>query len=172
MSFFESRNGILYPINRIDSIVRGKKAKVPGGVPTPARVRMIDGESIEIWPFEVDAIRKASAAIIPAGAGQYLLSYYYDPSDEADPGPYVHMEPILGWRQDSEYGGVNPVMLDPNFETMEPHQGMLDQQTGRVYHPTEGNYPDQQTWEGAVKASIDGAHERAKAKPVAAPVAD
>jgi hypothetical protein len=122
----------------------------------PAFIEFKDGRDIRVNDADINRIVRQSTPIVPATPGFELLYFGYMPGIE-DPGPWVHREPIIGWR-DGQYGGLDPVVVDYDFTELENQHAIL-QPDGRIQRG-ERWYDSEQAWVDDMKAMEDAAHHR------------
>ncbi len=145
MTFFEDRHGHFHPISRIHRIAE----KPATGKPNlyTHRVYMKDGgdfDGLDIDASTVRFIRQSAAAVLPATPGTYLLQFAMFGDDNADEARIWRM-PVLGWRVGGEYVGVEPIVMDPNFEGMTGQYAILHP-NGIVETASGEYYEEEASW--------------------------
>lgn len=156
-----------YPISDIQQMRHAWK-DARGGE-HPATIQFRDGREIQIDDYEIDRIVRQSTPIVPALPDFQLLSFAYMPGPEGD-GPWIHRDPIIGWR-DGRHGGLDPVIIDYDFTEMENQHAIL-QPDGRIQQG-ERSYASEQAWIDDMKANADDDFaRRAKAREIEAGGAD
>jgi len=140
MSFFLARDGALYRADNVASL-RKKTAPGSGWVAT-----MVDGDEIAIASATARAIRNAAAPIIPAQPGIDLVQFCA--ASHCQP-PFVWRRPVIAWRVDDEFGGLVPVVADPDvvgteadFAVIYP-DGRVENAMGEQ-HATESEWFEEQ----------------------------
>jgi hypothetical protein len=162
MKFFEAR-GRYYPVSEIEHMSPGDRDARSG----PGFFGKIylkgggfDDFGIKVYNSTIDDIVRGGQQCIAAAPGFRLLTFSYHPG-EPDPGPYIHSEPVIGWRVTE--GGNQPLVVDTDFHEMEDRHAVLDP-TGGVF-TWERNFPDQQAWIDEMKGAADRSHEAKQAGP-------
>jgi hypothetical protein len=143
-----------YPIADIEKMRHAWK-DARGGE-HPATILLKCGREIRVNDKEIDRIVRQSTPIIPAVPGFELLTLSYMPAEE-DGGPWVHREPVLGWR-DATYGGLEPVVVDYDFTEMTDSHAIL-KPDGRV-SAGESWHDNEQEWIDYMKGMRDAEHAR------------
>lgn len=121
-----------------------------------AKVYLQDGREITVDDEDIDRIVRQSTPVVPALPGFSLLTFSYQPGDD-EPGPWVHREPIIGWR-DNPYGGLDPVVIDYDFTEMEHRHAILEP-GGRIQASDRG-YVHEANWIADMKEMADAEHAR------------
>lgn len=159
MRFFSARGGY-YPASRIEQIIPIRiGGRSPDDNDPKVTVWMQGGSPVEARQSEIDRLSRATSPVLPAQPGLYLLTFWYDPEDDDQPGPGARSEPILAWRI-GQHGGAEPIVLDFEFEEMEDRHAMLDRNTGRVHHAF-GDYDSEAAWIAQMKTEADEKRARA-----------
>ncbi len=155
----------VYPVSSITKMQKARKDR--SGRDHPARIYLTDDRDFEASDRDIDLIVRQFAPIVPAQPGFELLSFGYDPHDD-EPGPWIHRELIIGWRN-AEYGGLDPVVIDYDFDEMEDRHAILRPdgkvQTGESWFDTE------EEWVASMKAAADEERARKQSRTPEGPAA-
>ncbi|EJU12393.1 hypothetical protein LH128_14027 [Sphingomonas sp. LH128] len=149
MKFFESRNGNLYPISSIERIIPSSEPTSVGHLRyARAFLKGDGGAPVEIYDTQIEAIKRAGQAFVPAQDGFFVLGYYHS-DDLENLEPWIDRTPILAWRM-GEYG-PDPVTLDEMYnEDLRTHHAIL-RPDGKVMSPAlQTDYDDLEKWEAAM----------------------
>lgn len=150
VQFFEARGGAMYPINSIDRMYKSSTDR--DGTKRPARIFRVDkDEPVEVYDYTIDAIVSAGGSRFSACPGYRLLTFSYYPGD-AEAGPYIFDEPIVGWRVD-ELCAVQPLVLDGEFQAVNSNQAI--QEPNGIVHSTLGRFDTKDAWATEMKAGED-----------------
>lgn len=158
MQFFMHNYGATYfPVSAITKMRKATKDR--NGREYPAMIYLTDDREYPVHDRDIDRIVRQSAPVIPALPGFELLEFRYDAGGN-EPGPWIHREPIIGWR-DGQYGGLDPVIIDYDYEEMGDHHGIL--QRGGQIHTGEQWFDTEAEWVACMKARADDEHARKQA---------
>lgn len=142
-------------LHPISSIVKMQKAwKGRDGRDHPAKIYLTGDRELDVHDRDIERITRQSSPVIPALPGFELLAFGYEPHDD-EPGPWVHREMIIGWR-DGQFGGLDPVVIDYGFDEMEDRHAIL-RPDGKV-QTGESWFDSEDEWVASMKAQADDDH--------------
>lgn len=142
MTFFEDARGDIYPVSRINCI-RLKQAEPGKFQMFPYRITMTDEDTLEVAECVVRNITQSSGEVVPAQPYTFLLTFC--PGDAVDPEPLVWRSVVIGFRVRGDFGSLEPLVIDGEFEGMKCKHGVLHP-NGRVESASGDTYETEADW--------------------------
>ena len=142
MTFFEDSRGNYHPVSQIVCI-RPKRAEVGKFQTYPYRIQLADEDSVEAAECVVRNVVRASGEVIPAQPETFLLTFC--PGDAADPEPVVWRSVVIGFRVRADYGSLDPLVIDSDFDEMTGVYGILHP-SGSVECAAGETYETESQW--------------------------
>lgn len=145
MTYFEDSRGSLYPISRIHRIAEKPKSDKP--TLYSHRIHLTDGDEFDALDVDASTVRfiqRCTAPVLPVEPGTYLLQFSPDRDGNFEES-FVWRSRVIGWRVGGEHDGVEPIVLDTDFEEMTGLHAILHP-CGKVETACGEHYDDQATW--------------------------
>lgn len=169
MKFFESADGLIYPVDAIERMVLGDRT--PNGALGFGRIYLKGGDfetpGVKVYNSTIEQVRRASGNCFAAAPG-YVVLQYFEPDDGDEPKALIDELPVIGWRV-SEYGDVEPLVYEAEWNGMQSNYGLLEP-SGMVSDIHGSHYDSRAAWEAeqARCAAIDRQRRKAVAKEASA----